>query len=265
MREVRDKVKVRQEKIGGIRRRRRRKFWAALAILVILVLGLVQLYRSGWFNVKKIEVMGNKRLSDKQVVKISDVSKTTSLIGLPKGAIREKLLKNPWVKEAEISSSLLFRKVKIEVVERKPLAVILFKNPGDKEETFFVVDKDRFVVEKLENIDKVKLPLIRDVVIDQPVIGQKLDSSDSFCNAISCLSSLDSKLRTTITIVSAPSVDKLSLYTSEGTEILYGKATDLATKNFAIKKILSEEGSQVIFIDIRTASNPVIKRLEENP
>lgn len=265
MKEVRDKVRARREKIGGIRKQRRRKLWVALAVLVILVLGLIPLYRSGWFNIQKIEVVGSKHLSDKQVVKLSGLSKKTSLIGLPGGAARESIIKNSWVKEAKISSSLLFRTVKIEVVERKPLAAVLFKSPHEERERFFLVDKSCFVIEELENVDKVKLPLIRDVVVNQPVIGRKLDSSDSFRNAISCLSSLDPKLRATITIVSASSTDKLSLYTSEGTEILYGQATDLSKKNFAIKKILAKEGSTVVFIDIRVASNPVVKRLEETP
>lgn len=246
------KAKKRQEKIRKVRRKQQLQM-GLMSILVILVLAvLFWLYRSDLFRVKKVEISGNKQLSKRQIEQIVDIEPTDSLVRLPTRDIKKRLKKNNWVRDVEISRSFP-NTVKIQIIERKAIAMV------PVEDGSAVVDKEGLVLAKITNIDKTDLVLIRDLNVTKAKVGQKIDSK-SFSNASLCLSNLDVKFRKSLSIVSAPSVDKLSLYTKKGIEIIYGKAEKFEKKNYIINKILSDDGNEVIFIDIRVVSNPVVKK-----
>lgn len=245
------KAQERREKLRQIRRKQQLRLVLFVFLIGAVLAVLVWLYRSDLFRVKKIEVTGNNRLSDSQIEKISAIEPGSNLVRLPLKEIEGRLLKDSWIKDVEISRSFP-NTLKIKVAERKAIAVI----PVDDGNA--VVDEEGLVLEKISNIDKVNLLLIRDLDVRKVKVGQKIKSK-SFSNASLCLSHLDEKLRKSLNIISAPSVDKLALYTNEGAEIIYGKAENFEKKNYIINKILSK-GDEVIFIDIRVISNPVIKK-----
>jgi cell division protein FtsQ len=246
------KAKERREKIKQIRRKRQLRLAVVFLLTVLVLWVLIWLYQSDLFRVKKVEIAGNHRLSDSQIEKICAINPGASLIRLPLREIENRLLKNPWIESVEISRSFP-NTLRIQLTERKAIAVIPVQDGGA------IVDREGLVLEKRLNFDKANLPIIKDLDARRVNVGQKIRSK-SFSNAISCLSHLDDKLRSSLSIVSAPTVDKLSLYTNKGVEILYGKAENFAKKNYIIRKILAKD-DKVKFIDVRVVSNPVIKRL----
>lgn len=246
------KAKERREKLKKIRRKQQLRLTLFFVLTASVLAALIWLYRSDLFRIKKVEIVGNHHLSDAQIKKICAIKPGASLIRLPLSEIGNRLLKNPWIKDVEISRSFP-NTLRIQMTERKAAALIPLQDG------YAVVDREGLVLENLPNIDRAKLPLIRDLNVRKVKVGQKIQSK-SFSNAISCLNHLEDKLRSSLSIVSAPSVDKLSLYTDKGVEILYGKAENFAKKNYILRKILSKD-DKVKFIDIRVVSNPVIKRL----
>lgn len=249
------KAKERREKLKHVRRKQ--QLWMALLLVVAVAVlaAFIWLFRSDLFRIKKVEITGNKHLKSSQVEKLAAIDSDMSLIRLPVKEIDARLSKNPWIKDVEITRSFP-DKLKIQIVERKAIALMPI------EDGLAAVDSEGLVLERRPDSTKVVLPMIKDLKISKVKVGKKIKSK-AFSNAILCLKGLDSKLRSSLSIISASSVDKLSLYNKEGVEILYGKAENIQKKNYILKKLLSEN-STVKFIDIRVVSNPVIKRLE-NP
>lgn len=246
------KAKKRREKLKRVRKKQQLQVGLMLVLMIAALTVFVWLYRSDLFRVKRIEISGNKHLSDKKVDKIAEIEPTDSLVRIPLEKVKNRLLKNRWIKDVEIKRSFP-NTVKIQVTERKAIAIVPVEDGNA------VVDKEGLVLDNIQDIDNVDLVLIRDLDVTEAKVGQKI-SAKSFSNACLCLSNLDDSLRRSLSIVSAPSVDKLSLYTKKGVEIIYGKAEDFKKKNYIIKKILSDNGDEVIFIDIRVVSNPVVKK-----
>lgn len=250
-----EKAKERREKLRQIRRKQQLQMGLIFVIIAGLLASFIWLFSSDLFKIKKVKITGTKHLNDSQIEKAAAVSPKTSLIRVPVKEIEGRLLKNPWIKSVEISRSFPNTLI-IEISERKAIALVPVSDG------LAAVDCDGLVLEKRPDIDRVNLPLIKDLKVNKVKIGKRIQSS-AFSNAISCLGHLEDQLRSSLSIISASSVDKLSLYTKEGIEILYGKAENVEKKNYILKKLLSKD-SGIKFIDIRVASNPVIKRLE-NP
>ncbi len=175
-----------------------------------------------------------------------------SLLRIPIDDLKKKLAKNVWIKDVNISRNFP-NTLSVEITERAAIAVVPVADGNA------LVDKDGLVLDKTDDIDKTNLVLIRDLKVGKAKVGQQIRSK-TFLNASLCLCNLETKLARSLSIVSAPSIDKLSLYTKEGVEILYGKAENLKRKNYIIDKIMNKNGEEVIFIDIRVVSNPVVKK-----
>ena len=246
------KAKERREKLRRIRRKQQLRTMLIVVLIVAIIAAFVWLYRSDLFKIKKTEITGNHRLTDSQIEKISAIKPGTSLVRVPLRDIESRLSKNPWIESAEISRSFP-NTLRIQLTERKAIAVIPVQDGGA------IVDREGLVLEKRQSLDRVNLPIVKDLDVRRVKVGQKIRSR-SFSNAISCLSHLEDKIRSSLSIVSAPTVDKLSLYTNKGVEILYGKAENFSKKNYILRKILSTD-DRVKFIDVRVVANPVIKRL----
>lgn len=253
MQEIKDRVEQRRKKISKIRRRRRLRLFTLFLIALFIILAGVILFNSSFFRLKQIKVTGNRHFTKKDIISLAQIPPETSLFRLPTTEIRERVLKNPRIKEVQVIRHFP-NVLQIAVVERKPIAII------DLEDFYALIDDEFFVIEQRASVEGLNLPLIRKLKLSQFPVG-KIVRSKSLSNAIKCLTSLSPALKTSVKIVFAPSVDKLTLFTDEGVEILYGKAENILKKNYVLKKILSEDGKKINFIDIRVVSNPVVKRL----
>ncbi len=256
---AKSKAQERQQKLVLIRRRRRIQLSVIIAVLLILILGVFQLYRSGLINVKKIEVSGNKSVPSTKIIKACRVGEHTSLLSVSTGDISGRILKDPWIKNVTIKR-VFPHTLRVEVQERVPLAII---SQGGK---FYLVDDDLFVLSDRQYADNSDIPTITNLPVDKIRVGERL-TNNSLENAVKCIKSMDPEFRKTISLISASSPDKLSLYNKSNVEILYGEAKQTDDKNKVLQTILKEQGKQVIFIDIRSYphSDPVLRRMDSVP
>lgn len=236
------------------RQRKRRRLLYVIVPVVALVL-LISVSLSTGFKLRRVDVSGNKHLSDSEIKELAEVPAGVSVIRLPTATVTGNLRKSPWIKNATVNRRFLSRTALIDIEERKPLFVA---PSGD---AFVLVDNEGVVLESRTD-SEVPYPLLQDLPAKPPKPGAAI-SSKSFANALACVKNLDAKLRQSVNIVSAPSVRGLTLWTRGGVEILYGQAEDVEKKNFVIKKFLGEPG-KVVFIDVSVVSNPTVRRLEED-
>jgi cell division protein FtsQ len=217
------------------------------------------LYNASFLNIRKIEVKGNKNLSDQQIKKVAGARVGENLLRAATGKMRARLLKNPWIKLVSINRRLP-NKLEIVVVERQPFAIISFKGH------FYLVDENNFIIAKRSNLDSINLPSITDLPVTKIKVGEVLKIK-ALENAITCLKSLPDDLKKSIYLLSASSVEKLSLYSRDEIEIIYGRAEKTDEKNQVLKAILDHQGkdSKIIFVDVRVYKNPIVKRLGSIP
>ncbi|MHB0977137.1 MAG: cell division protein FtsQ/DivIB [Candidatus Aquicultorales bacterium] len=247
------KAEARNRKLKSIRARNRVRFVVIVGTIIAVVVGAQLLYNSNLFDLSKVEITGVSKLKKADIVLLSGIKKGDNLLKLDSGGVEKRLRINPWIKSVKISKQLPST-LAIAVTERKPFAVILTKKG------FFHIDDEGWVIERLSDGTASTLPKIADIVIDAKP-GQKAPS-EALANAIACLKGLDPDLQKMIATLSVSTPDKLLLYTRDNVEILYGRAEEVEKKNQVIKAILAQKKGKLIFMDVRTVSNPIVKRLD---
>lgn len=75
------------------------------------------------FNVKKILVLNNDRVSQKEIIKLSKVKKGNVLMDYDIFEIKNNLEQHPWIKDVSVQR-ILPDTLKISVVENKPIAIL---------------------------------------------------------------------------------------------------------------------------------------------
>lgn len=94
--------------------------------IIILILGLsVVLLSSSLFNIKNIEVSGNKKLSEEKIISLSSLELYTNIFKFRKSDIKENLRENAYVQDAKITRKYP-NTVNIEIVEREARYMLQF-------------------------------------------------------------------------------------------------------------------------------------------
>jgi glucose dehydrogenase len=106
------------------------------------------------------------------------------------------------------------------------------------------------------------LPVVRDVPGLDLKPGRR-STSEVLHNALQVLAGITHDLYAQIRAVSAPSIDETSLITTGNVEIMVGEAVEVPKKGEVARKIMREQGSAVVFIDVRNPDRPVSRGLSE--
>ncbi|HCH00118.1 MAG: hypothetical protein A2074_06710 [Candidatus Aquicultor primus] len=256
---ARAKAEARQRKLVDIRRTRRKQILIIASVIIAVVMGVAQLFRSGVFNVKSVDISGNKYVSPVRIVETCGINENTNLLSVPTGKLQVKIEKDPWVKSVVVRRALP-NTLKIVVDERVPKALI--SHTGK----FFLVDEELFIIAERQYAEGINVPIITDLPVSKMKVGRRL-LNGSLENAMNCLKEMSPAFQKSINLISASSIDKLTLYNKDNVEILFGSAENARDKNKILDTIISKQGKQVIQIDIRNypKSDPVVKRIDSMP
>ncbi len=256
----RDRVKEKRRKKRASKRRGDFKYLLLLFLVLFLVWFGYKIVKSDFFTLAKITIQGNKHLSKKELVKMANLKMGSNLFTLNSQKAIDNIKSNNWVEQAGLQKRYFSGEVVIKVNERVPLGLI---NSSQKEDTLYLVDYDGYIIEEVKDIEEYELPTILEFDSIKLSQGERI-SNNSFNNMVKCLKSLDPFIRKQIQEITIESVDTLRLYTGDGVEILYGKAEDMQKKNYVLLRILKgEDSGKIIFIDLRSITNPVVKKLGE--
>jgi cell division protein FtsQ len=243
----------REERRAGSSAHARRRTVALLVLAVLVVAGVLALYRSSALRVSSIQVTGVHELTASSVVRLAAVPKDATLLRVSTKAIGRRVARSAWVSSVHVRRALPHTLI-IEVTERRPFALL------DMGDTFWLVDSGGVALAR-ESLDATSsLVVVRDVTGLEPKAGTRL-ASKTLVNALNVLRGLSASLRSQIRVVSAPSIDETSQITKSGIEILNGSADERATKDALARRILREQKGKVVFVDVRTTSRPVWRGL----
>ncbi|HAO21255.1 MAG: hypothetical protein BWK80_10265 [Desulfobacteraceae bacterium IS3] len=88
-----------------------------------LLLGYDYFIRMEYFHAEDIEIIGIRKLSPKDLLKDAGIERGMNVLSVNLSLVRNKLLNNPWIAEAEVERELPSA-IRISVKEYDPLAVL---------------------------------------------------------------------------------------------------------------------------------------------
>lgn len=127
-----------------------------LSVFVILAAGVFVALRHppSFLKVKEVVVMSPlKRLNEFDLIRLSEVKRGDNILTLPLAAVRERILRYPWVKDVRLSKRFPAR-LFIWVDEEEPVALLELAS------NLFLVNREGKVFKKLDAGDPKDFPII---------------------------------------------------------------------------------------------------------
>ncbi|MCW9050432.1 MAG: FtsQ-type POTRA domain-containing protein [Deltaproteobacteria bacterium] len=122
-------------------------------LIVVGVFFVTQLLlASDLFRIDEVSVKGSQRLSDQQVVDLSDVQVGVNTFNLDLNLIGRKIEENPWVQQARVQR-IFPRQIGVHIQERQPVAIV---NLG----YLYYLDNQGEIFKVLDANDKLNFPII---------------------------------------------------------------------------------------------------------
>jgi len=161
-------VKKNSKHRKNIRRKRVLKF-----LLLILILTLIYLFafKTNFFHIDSIKIMGNDKMSYDEILKASTYIKGENIFNISKKKGQNSLEKLPYIKKAEVKRRLP-RSIIIQIVEREEVAIIPYIG------AFVYIDEEGYILSIDENKGEVELPQIFGIELIDVIPGEKLFSGD---------------------------------------------------------------------------------------
>lgn len=82
---------------------------------------------SPFFNIKNIEIVGNQKLTNEEIISLSQVQKDENTFKLVKSKVQKNIKQNAYVENVKIKRNLPDT-ITIEIEERTPTYMITFAN-----------------------------------------------------------------------------------------------------------------------------------------
>jgi len=101
-----------------IKNNSRKNIVKAIGIILLLMLLMIILLSSSLFNIKAIEVSGNKKLSNEKIISLSSLELYSHILKFNKSKIVEKIKENAYIEKAKVTR-IYPNTVSIEVEERE--------------------------------------------------------------------------------------------------------------------------------------------------
>lgn len=234
---------------------RRKAFRRFFLFTLILVLSYILLFKTDYFNIKRVEVHGNKKLSYDVIVKASLCNKGENIFRVNTSKGEESLERLAYIKKSEIKRKLP-SKIIIQVEEREEIAIIPYLN------SVALIDKEGYIL-SIEKDDKsIKLPRIKGFDKMELKAGEnifqmaKKDNIEEFISTAHQLS-----LLANMTYVDFSNEKNIIFQINNDTNVDFGSLDNVKYKlDFLIKIIedVDKKGVKAKHIFFNKGDNPII-------
>ncbi len=238
-----------------LRRRKKKRVKKIFMLFILLISVCVTLcFKLPYFNIKTIQVTGNKNISSEKIVELSKIYKGNNIFYVNTNNSKTSILSNPYIYAVEINKKLP-DSVKINVKEREAV----FYNVIDKK--YFVVDKNGIVLQKRDDIKDMKLVKLDGFDYAKCEIGKSLANDDK--RKIDALTSLadvilNSKIAVGIVSIDVSNSIDIKAYYGD-VYIKLGSADNIDKKINKALNILNRKELKGAkgYIDVSFDGNPV--------
>lgn len=231
----------------------------AILIFIALICVLFFLY-SSFFYIDKITITGTEKVSESEVLLLSDVSTGTNIFKVNNRLSARAIEIHPLIKSAQVIRHLP-REIRITVVEREQWAVMPYND------NFLVLDAEGVCIDKVINLPQGHYCLItvdkppEEVSLGHAIATQGVQMIAEICKL---LPQQDEEQISEFHYDSGK--NEIMIYTLRGSEIKFGNLERLEEKAalvnqvFQMEERLEEEGTGVLqYIDLRFAGQPALQ------
>lgn len=237
-----------------IARKKRKAFlrlvkWATLILL--LIGGGIGFLLSSFFNIKKIEIVGNNKLTRDEAISLSQIEIEENTFKLSKNKIEKNIKQNAYVESVKIKRNLPST-ILIEIEERVPTYMITFAN------AYAYINNQGYFVEISK--EKLELPIItgyttkeEDIQLGERLCTEDLQKLDDILQIMKAAESNEiANIVTKINI--SDKQDYVLELKSEKKTVHVGDTSNLSTKMLYIKEIIEQnkkiEGEILVNTDL---------------
>ena len=262
-REEKERLKRQRPQITEKQARQIKKVKKALinVSLIILIITAITLFLlSPIFSIENISIKNNEKLSQEEIISLSQIEKGTNLFKIRNAEIKNNIKENAYVDEVKVNR-ILPNTIEITVTERQVAYLLEYGS------SYAYIDEQGYILEiSSENItDKIKIRGYK-TTEDNIKPGNRLIKED--LNKLKDLSIItdtakNSGINAQITSINIENQNEYSLYMeSEKKTVHIGSISNLDTKMLYLQVMLEKEkdneGEIFLNIDFKT-KNPYFK------
>ena len=235
--------------------RRRRRVLLVAVVAIAASVGVYQLIRSPLFGLTAVRVEGASAGVRAAALTAAGLRLGEPYLAIDPGAVRRRVEALPGVASARVTRSYP-SSLRIVVSERPATAVVSSRG------AYWLVAADGIVLGRVAS-RPAGLPYVAGVPLPAGARpGVRLSPGNPLANALLALGHMDLALKRQVTGVTARSIDGLELGLRDVALVLYGAAERQAAKDAAVllvQRKLRTQGKQVVRIDVRSPSTPLVK------
>ncbi|MBQ3386884.1 MAG: FtsQ-type POTRA domain-containing protein [Eggerthellaceae bacterium] len=256
------------------RRRLRIGIISALLFIIAAILALGMVYRSDLFSIEFLSVKGVRHLTASEMIALAAVPEDTTLLRVDTEDIRQRLLTDAWVKDAQIQR-ILPNTLEITITEREIAAVVEISNPDASATRRWAISADGMWLMPIPDRDSEAGKLVSEIIYEdiekvltitdvpyseQPDIGTYCNDAYVNC-ALSIVNTLSTSLVNMIEAVIASNTASTTLILSNGVEVVFGDDTDVRLKEQICLQLLEKYEGKIVYINVSVPDNTTYRAL----
>ncbi|MGH2809082.1 MAG: cell division protein FtsQ/DivIB [Actinomycetota bacterium] len=235
----------------AVARTRRRRAIGSTAFLIGLAVLVWIAFWSPVLNVRRIDVVGDRRTSAGDVRAAAAIDGDDNLLLVSTSDVAARVRALPWVRKARVDRRLPGT-VRIKIVERRP-AMVLTSTAGT-----WTIDARGRVLD--EGAAGKGLPTLTGTEYDSAVPGDRIET-ESLLGALKVWRELPRRIRGRVAAIFAPTLERISFALDDQTIVRYGRPESIRGKNavlISLLRTLAREGRRVAYVDVRVPTNPAL-------
>lgn len=248
---------MKKKKISKRRLKKKKRIRKFLLFVIMIISLYLFTFKTDFFNIKNIEVLGNKKISYEQIVKASMSIKGENIFktNIKKG--KENLEKLSYLKNCTIKRNLP-REIIIEIEERQELAILAYNN------SYIYIDREGYILTIEEKKGESKLPEISGLELKGLEPGDNIFDMLDIANAEEFIAySEELKLISYMKYINFLDEKNIMIELNDEIKVAFGPLDNVKYKLSFLYKILEdidEKDIQIKQILFNKGSSPIIIR-----
>ena len=234
-----------------------RKTFKYILFLLLLVFIAAFLMTSSLFNIRTINVTGNNRVSQQEIIRLSGLSYQQNIFRINSKETMKNIFQSPYVEKIKIRRGLP-NIINVDIIEREPLVLVPYVG------SYLFVDSQGIVVEINSSISDMKLPVIKGLKFNTFKLGEeiKVENKLQLTSVIKLINEIKKVgIIQEIAEINTENILNLELKTKSGIKINLGDDSNINMKIPLAKAILQDLNSKNLkgTVEMGHKGNPVFK------
>jgi cell division protein FtsQ len=234
-----------------------RKTFKYILFLLLLAFTAAFLMTSTLFNIKTINVTGNNRVSQQEIIRLSGLTYQQNVFKINTKETMKNIFQSPYVEKIKIRRGLP-NIINIDIIEREPIVLVPYVG------SYLYVDSEGIVVEINSSVEGMNLPKINGLKFNTFKLGEEIKVEDKLqlTSVIKLINEIKKAgIIQEIAEINAENILNLKLKTKSGIKINLGDDSNINTKIPVAKAILQDLSSKKLkgTVEMGHKGNPVFK------